>query len=190
MQSRTCILPAFTLGTAMAFGVAALAADLPKEGTFRGTYSGVGTAKATSIGKERLLMTWNETGLQLSNGLFDHTTLQCSGLADFTNGLGQGHGNCVSTDPVGDQIVFSVGPEEKHALDADVAYQSSERRSRPVHRRVSGECQDTRQSRRPCATTTSIHSLSPDSLFRIRLNPIEPPWYATRMPGGVGGAAP
>jgi hypothetical protein len=117
MQSRTCILSAFTLSTAMAFGVAALAADLPKEGTYRGTYSGVGTAKATPIGKERLLMTWDETGLQLSNGLFDHTTLHCSGLADFTNGLGQGHGNCVSTDPVGDQIVFSVGPEEKHALD-------------------------------------------------------------------------
>ena len=26
--------------------------------------------------------------------------------------------------------------------------------------------------------------------FRIRLNPIEPPWYVARMPGGVGGAAP
>jgi hypothetical protein len=26
------------------------------------------------------------------------------------------------------------------------------------------------------------------SLFQ--LNPVEPPWYATRMPGGVGGVAP
>ena len=25
---------------------------------------------------------------------------------------------------------------------------------------------------------------------RHTLNPIEPPWYVTRMPGGVGGAAP
>ena len=24
----------------------------------------------------------------------------------------------------------------------------------------------------------------------LKLNPVEPPWYATRMPGGVGGAAP
>jgi hypothetical protein len=23
-----------------------------------------------------------------------------------------------------------------------------------------------------------------------KLNPVEPPWYVTRMPGGVGGAAP
>lgn len=29
-----------------------------------------------------------------------------------------------------------------------------------------------------------------DSMFRARLNPVEPPWYATRTPGGVGGAAP
>ena len=40
------------------------------------------------------------------------------------------------------------------------------------------------------ATTTLIHLVSPDSMFRHRLNLIEPPWYVTRMPGGVGGAAP
>jgi hypothetical protein len=61
---------------------------------------------------------------------------------------------------------------------------------RPVHQRASGACQGTRRSKRPCATTTLIHSASPDSTFRSRLNPVEPPWYETRMPGGVGGAAP
>ncbi|GAC1299323.1 MAG: hypothetical protein NVSMB20_22750 [Bradyrhizobium sp.] len=64
------------------------------------------------------------------------------------------------------------------------------RRLRSYLWRQSGACQDTRRSNRPCATTTSIHLVSPDSMFRPRLNPIEPPWYATRMPGGVGGAAP
>jgi hypothetical protein len=24
----------------------------------------------------------------------------------------------------------------------------------------------------------------------LKLNPVEPPWYVTRMPGGVGGVAP
>jgi len=24
----------------------------------------------------------------------------------------------------------------------------------------------------------------------LKLNPVEPPWYVTRMPGGVGGATP
>jgi hypothetical protein len=37
------------------------------------------------------------------------------------------------------------------------------------------------------ATTTLIHSASHDSTFRPRLNPVEPPSYETRMPGGVGG---
>jgi hypothetical protein len=73
---------------------------------------------------------------------------------------------------------------------AGVAYQSSEQRSRPVRRRVSGACQDTQRSKRPYVITTSIQSVSPDSMFRPRLNLIEPPWYVTRMPGGVGGAAP
>ena len=71
-----------------------------------------------------------------------------------------------------------------------VAYQSSERRPQPARRRASGACQDTRRSKRPCVTTTSIRSVSPDSMFWLRLNPIEPPWYATRMPVGVGGVAP
>src|SRR5271167_4242146 len=73
---------------------------------------------------------------------------------------------------------------------AVLAYHSSEQRSPPVRRRASGACQDTRRSNRPSATTTSIHLVSPASMSRHTLNPIEPPWYVTRMPGGVGGAAP
>src|SRR5437763_13932181 len=59
-----------------------------------------------------------------------------------------------------------------------------------VHRRGSGACQDTRRSNKPCATTISIHSVSPDCMSLFKLNPIEPPRYVTRMPGAVGGAAP
>jgi hypothetical protein len=60
----------------------------------------------------------------------------------------------------------------------------------PVRQRGSGACQDTLRSKRPYATTISIQSVSPDSMFRSRLNLVEPPWYATRTPGGVGGTAP
>jgi hypothetical protein len=28
------------------------------------------------------------------------------------------------------------------------------------------------------------------SMSSPKLKPVEPPWYVTRMPGGVGGAAP
>ena len=41
MQLSTS-LSAFTLSAAMAFGAAAMAADLPKEGTYSGTYSAFG----------------------------------------------------------------------------------------------------------------------------------------------------
>ena len=71
-----------------------------------------------------------------------------------------------------------------------MACRSSMQRLPPVRRRGSGACRDTRRSNRPCATTLSTHSVSPDSMSLPKLNPVEPPWYVTRMPGGVGGAAP
>ena len=48
MQQRTSILSVFTLSTAMAFGAAALAADLPKEGKYNGTSSGDGYVQVNS----------------------------------------------------------------------------------------------------------------------------------------------
>ena len=61
MQPRTC-LSAFTLSTAMTFGAAAIAADLPKEGTFSGTYAGAGTfLKTYPVGKERSLSSGRTT---------------------------------------------------------------------------------------------------------------------------------
>ena len=73
---------------------------------------------------------------------------------------------------------------------AVLASQSSMQRSPPVHRPDSGVCPDTRRSKWPCETTLSTHSVSPDSMSLPKLNPVEPPRYVTRMPGGVGGAAP
>ena len=85
-----------------------------KEGNFSGAYYGYGTAKATPVGEERLLMALEENGLQLTDGFFDHTTLHCSGLAEFVNGSGQVHGYCVGVDPTGDQFAFDF-ETEKHA---------------------------------------------------------------------------
>jgi hypothetical protein len=72
---------------------------------------------------------------------------------------------------------------------AVVAYRSSMQRSPLVRRPASDACPDIRRSNRPCATTISTHSVSSDSMSLSQLNPVEPPWYATRMPGGVGGVA-
>src|SRR5438445_1542811 len=54
--------------------------------------------------------------------------------------------------------------------------------SRPVHRRGSGACPDTRRSNKLCATTISTHSVSPDSMSLPKLNPVEPPWYGPVCP--------
>jgi hypothetical protein len=65
---------------------------------------------------------------------------------------------------------------------AVVAYPSSMQRSPPVHRPGSGACPDTRRSNKPCATTISTHSVSPDSMSLPKLNPVEPPWYGPVCP--------
>src|SRR5437879_4224565 len=46
-------------------------------------------------------------------------------------------------------------------------------RSRPVRRRGSGACPDTRRSNRPCETTISTHSVFPDSMSPPKLNPVD-----------------
>jgi hypothetical protein len=109
-------LSAFTLSTAMGFGAAALAADLPKEGTFSGTYSATSTYKAYLVGKERVLVTYDENGLTVGKGFYDHMTWHCFGLADIASGIEQAQGRCVGTDPAGDQIALES--EGKHAADA------------------------------------------------------------------------
>jgi hypothetical protein len=116
MQPRTCLLSALALSAAMCFGLAAMAADLPKEGTYSATYSGYGTYKATPVGKERLLLVFDQNGLSVGNGLMDHLTQHCWGIGDFTNGVGATHGYCVATDPEGDQLVVNF-VDEKHPID-------------------------------------------------------------------------
>jgi hypothetical protein len=118
MQHYTCMRSAFALGAAMFFGTAAMAADLPKEGTFSGSVYAFGTLKATRVGKELLLSVFDDNGLSLGNGLFDHTTWHCWGTANFANGVGAPHGSCVATDPAGDQISFDFQQEKWSSLNA------------------------------------------------------------------------
>ena len=60
----------------------------------------------------------DENGLSVTNGVLDHMTWHCSGLADFTNGIGQTQGFCAGRDPVGDQVVFNW-ESEKHAPEPE-----------------------------------------------------------------------
>src|SRR5262249_13719520 len=118
MQRHTCMRSTFALGAAIFFGTAAMAADLPKEGTFSGSYYPFGTVKVTRVGKELILFVFEENGLIQSNGLFDHMTWHCWGMANFVNGVGAPHGSCVAKDPAGDQISNDFVHENWSSLDA------------------------------------------------------------------------
>ena len=118
MQSHTSILSAFTLATAMLCGAGAIAADRAKEGTSDVTLAGAGTFKATPVGKERILIAWEENDLSVGKGILDHMTWHCFGLQDISSGISQYSGYCVITDPVGDQIVVDIASDGKYAADA------------------------------------------------------------------------
>ena len=116
MRRRTYMLSAFALSTAIVLGMPARAADLPKEGKYKGTVSGYGTYKSIPVGKERVLTVWDENGLVLTDGFSDHMTYHCFGTADIIQGVEQDQGYCVATDTAGDQFVQTV--TSKHPSDA------------------------------------------------------------------------
>jgi len=85
---------------------AAVASDLPKEGKVSATYSSAGTWRQITAGKNLGAWIFDETGF--SNGepntLLDHMTWHCIGVASVINGEVKGKGDCVGTDPSGDQL--------------------------------------------------------------------------------------
>ena len=108
-----------TLALVCALGASPSAsAQAMKEGTTNGTYYGHGTMKATPVGKERLLITFEDSGPTVGQNILDHVTTRCWGMGSFIKGMGKAHGYCVSIDPAGDQIVIDWSENENHALDA------------------------------------------------------------------------
>src|SRR5690242_18845926 len=90
----------------------AMAGDLPKEGTFKGTYTAIGTYKVITVGG-RSLTTVDEMGLQMTNGVADRTTFHCWGTEETTNGETAASGYCVAMDPAGDLIEGKLA-KDKH----------------------------------------------------------------------------
>jgi hypothetical protein len=98
---------------ALSFGTIASAADLPKEGTYKGVYTSSGQVRAIPVGKDRLLLTFfEEHGQSVSDGFLDHVTWLCWGGGNFIKGTGKIKGTCLGTDQSGDQIVDDFTSEE------------------------------------------------------------------------------
>jgi hypothetical protein len=110
------------IGTISGFAVSAVAADLPKEGTFNGTYTGIGTYKTIKIG-DRALTRFDENGVQVTNGFANHVTFNCWGTNEVTNGEAVSQGYCVGTDPTGD-LIEGKFTNDKHTV-GDKAFKGS-----------------------------------------------------------------
>ena len=118
--SLTYLRRVFWFGAAAALGMGAVAPASAQmlEKTLSGTFAAFGTVDAQATGKERTVLAIDENGFSVTNGVLDHMTWHCSGLAEFTNGTAQTQGFCVGRDPVGDQVVFNW-ESEKHAPKAE-----------------------------------------------------------------------
>jgi hypothetical protein len=108
----------FGLAAALVLSVVRPVSAQMLEGTLSGTFAAFGSVDAKATGKERTVLAIDENGLSVTNGVLDHMTWHCSGLADFTNGIAQTQGFCAGRDPVGDQVVFNwesekYAPEQK-----------------------------------------------------------------------------
>jgi hypothetical protein len=62
-----------------------MAADLPKEGTFSGTYTAIGTYKTIKVG-DRALIRFDENRVQVTDGVANHMTFDCWGTTETANG--------------------------------------------------------------------------------------------------------
>jgi hypothetical protein len=104
MQPRTRFLSAFTLSSAMAFGAAAIAADLPKSGTIK-THIGLKeNSVAVPVGEKHVLFA-NTTGAVIyndaGNGPLHGDAWNCAYSVDFDNGAAKLQGYCASGDASG-----------------------------------------------------------------------------------------
>jgi hypothetical protein len=112
MQSRTSILSAFTLSTSMAFGVAAIAAELPKEGTDTHANTWVVPSSDTIKLGDRSYTTFELAGVSRNESggtMFNNMVLRCLGAYEVIGSEAQySSADCTYTDKDGDQIFERV----------------------------------------------------------------------------------
>jgi hypothetical protein len=111
MQSRTCKLTAFTLSTGMAFGAAAMAADLPKEGTIKLHSTIKGTGQAVDVGEKHLMGNGNGWGVTFNDagsGPLHMGAWMCTWTFQNVSSPTQISGNCAFGDAGGTDKIFTA----------------------------------------------------------------------------------
>jgi hypothetical protein len=111
MQSRTSTLFAFTLGSAMTFGAAAIAADLPQSGTIKIHSDSKVNVQATEVGDKHIMASanaWGVTHNDLGSGPLNMGAWFCAFSFENVNGPPNYSGSCAFGDAGGaDKILIT-----------------------------------------------------------------------------------
>ncbi len=86
-------------------------AQMPKEGTIAGTNIYAGTHRAIPIDKERLIMTYENTGIRVEDsggGPFHQVATHNIGILYFEKGVGRLRGYVTITDKDGDKVTWEL----------------------------------------------------------------------------------
>lgn len=111
MQPRTCVLSAFALGAAMAFGAAAMAADLPPSGTIKMHTAQKAALQIVQVGEKHFMGSGNVWGVSYNDagsGPLHMGTVLCTVTLENLNGSFTDGGNCAVGDPGGTDKIFMV----------------------------------------------------------------------------------
>ncbi len=90
-------------------------AQMPREGTIAGTNVYAGTHKAILIDKERLVMTYENTGVRIEDsgeGPFAKVATHNVGVMYFEKGVGRLRGYVTITDKDGDKVTWELTETE------------------------------------------------------------------------------
>jgi hypothetical protein len=100
----------------------AVAADMPKTGSFHIKSTATGSSRFVILGKgESHLDIWEEQGKAEGEGLLSNMTTKCFGVGETLKGISETpQGHCVYRDADGDQIVYRTGIE-KHNQERALA---------------------------------------------------------------------
>jgi hypothetical protein len=97
----------FAIAAALIMGTAPQVNAQTKEGTFSGTYGGFGTSEPTAIGKERLLVVFDENGPHVAPAGLSVPSL---GTGNPAMGTGPGSGAALSSIPApAPSVVLATG---------------------------------------------------------------------------------
>ncbi len=114
MHPHVSLLSAVMTGATILAVAAAIADEIPKEGTHSGTSSNVGrVTQSFVVGKDMdqaVVAFWDESGT-ISGG----SKQRCFGLSQTVQGMEQATGYCIITDPDGDQILMRSTTEPRFA---------------------------------------------------------------------------